>query len=173
MAPILTITTEEAWGYVNMKRRAESIHLESWPDDNHAKWCDEALNAKWTGLIALREAVLKKLEAKRQAGAIGSSLEARVMLASDDPNYKKLFKENRSELRYLFIVSQVELKDTPDDKSDVEPNIPVAVYVEKAKGAKCQRCWNYSEAVGADKAHPTLCERCVKSVLEISLTKEL
>ena len=32
--------------------------------------------------------------------------------------------------------------------------------VSRAEGAKCQRCWNYSTAVGSDGAHPSLCERC-------------
>ncbi|MEW6607877.1 MAG: zinc finger domain-containing protein, partial [bacterium] len=38
------------------------------------------------------------------------------------------------------------------------------VEVKKAKGSKCSRCWNYSEAVGSFTAHPTLCERCIKVV---------
>lgn len=32
--------------------------------------------------------------------------------------------------------------------------------VSRAEGVKCQRCWNYSTAVGSDGAHPSLCERC-------------
>ena len=34
------------------------------------------------------------------------------------------------------------------------------VQIERALGAKCERCWNYSEAVGRDSKHPGLCERC-------------
>ena len=36
--------------------------------------------------------------------------------------------------------------------------------VEKADGAKCERCWCYSETVGEDHDHPTLCKRCVEQV---------
>jgi isoleucyl-tRNA synthetase len=61
-------------------------------------------------------------------------------------------------LRYIFIVSQVEI----DDKS--ADGVSMGIKVEKAEGGKCQRCWNYSSHVGRDKIHPTLCERCVETV---------
>ena len=164
MAPLLVFTTDEAWGYFSKKDKAGSIHLEEWPGDNYDKWFDEKLNAKWAALAKVREAVLKKLETKRQTGEIGSGLEARVILAASDDNYRKLIRENLGALRYIFIVSGVESKDAPDKNEDVEPDIPVAIYIEKAKEAKCERCWNYSEAVGTFKDHPTLCERCVKNI---------
>jgi len=136
------------------QKNAVSIHLEKWPDDNYSAWFDKGLNERWVRLIAVREEVLKRLEEKRQAGSIGSSLEARVILASSDQSSRDILRENKEILRYLFIVSQVELKETPEDQ----------IYIEKAKGLKCQRCWNYSEEVGRDRAHPTLCERCVKTI---------
>ena len=64
-----------------------------------------------------------------------------------------ILEEYKEFLRYLFIVSQVHLKKGEPD-----------ITVEKAKGEKCSRCWNYSEAVGRDPGHPTLCERCVKNI---------
>jgi isoleucyl-tRNA synthetase len=172
MAPILPMTTDEAWGYVQHKD-VSSIHLESWPREEQESFSEKGLNDKWARLIALREAVLKRLEEKRQANEIGSGLEARVALATDDRDYKKLLKENLDILRYIFIVSQVELKDGAIVKSDLDPAVPVAIYIEKAKGVKCQRCWNYSEKVGLFMDHPTLCERCVKAIEHnVKLTKE-
>ncbi len=164
MAPILAITTEEAWAYIHRNEKAGSIHLESWPQEVQESLFDDKLNEKWARLIAVREAALKRLEEKRQKNEIGSSLEAKVVLAAEDKEYKKLLKDNVDILRYLFIVSQVELKAGAVEKSDLDPAIPIAIYIEKAKGAKCQRCWNYSEQVGHHKDHPTLCERCVKAV---------
>jgi isoleucyl-tRNA synthetase len=38
------------------------------------------------------------------------------------------------------------------------------VIVSKAKSKKCERCWNYREAVGENSTHPTLCDRCVEAV---------
>lgn len=164
LAPIIAMTTDEAWGYLSFNGKSESIHLESWPKDNYAEWHDESLDRKWAGLIAVREAVLKKLEEMRESNQIGSSLEARVVLAGCDESHKKLLAGNKDILRYLFIVSDVEIKDAPDSDKDADPKVPVAIYIEKAKGQKCQRCWNYSELVGSIKEHPSLCERCVKAI---------
>ncbi len=164
LAPIIAITTDEVWGYLNFIGKSESIHLELWPKDNRAKWHNESLDTKWARLIAVREAVLKKLEEKRETNQIGSGLEARVVLAGCDESYKKLLVDNKDLLRYLFIVSDVEIKDAPESDRDADPEVPVAIYIEKAKGQKCQRCWNYSELVGSVKDHPSLCERCVKAI---------
>ena len=154
IAPLLAITTDEVWGYLSIKDKSESVHLESWPDEKeHDKWSDKDLQATWTRLVATREEVLKKLEEKRQGGIIGSSLEAAVTLVTNDAALKKILQEKKDFLKYLFIVSQVKLKEG-------EP----AILIEKAKGNKCSRCWNYGEAVGAYKDHPSLCERCVQNI---------
>jgi isoleucyl-tRNA synthetase len=164
MAPILAMTSDEAWGYMQFDGKADSVHLAEWPDGSYRKWADANLDAKWARLIAVREAVLKKLEERRSSGEIGSSLEAEVELAAAEDSLKKLLTDNKNSLRYLFIVSSVKLADVPVYASDVEAAIPLAIYVRKAPGGKCQRCWNYSSHVGRDKIHPTLCERCVETV---------
>ena len=40
----------------------------------------------------------------------------------------------------------------------------VQVSVAKSSAGKCERCWNYREAVGADAEHPTLCDRCLEAI---------
>ncbi|MDP2929789.1 MAG: class I tRNA ligase family protein, partial [Candidatus Omnitrophota bacterium] len=154
MAPLLAVTTDEAWGCINMKSKSESIHLEPWPEKEVCdKWIDESLDKKWDVLVSIREEVLKRLEEKRASGAIGSSLEASVTIVTNDADVKKILDEKKDFLRYLFIVSNVELKDGES-----------AVLIEKARGNKCSRCWNYSPEVGSHKDHPALCERCVKNI---------
>lgn len=154
MAPLLAVTADEAWGYINVKRKSESVHLESWPSDMvYNGWIDESLEKKWKVLINVREEVLKKLEEKRSTGQIGSGLEASVTIVTNDPDLKKILNEKKDFLRYLFIVSNVELKDGEG-----------AVLIEKAGGSKCSRCWNYSLEVGSHKDHPMLCERCVENI---------
>ncbi len=165
MAPIIPFTADETWGYLNDRKGSGSVHLEYYPEEReYMSWVDRALDEKWSILTDIREGVLKKLEEARQAGDIGSSLEAHVALATTNDKYKKLLKENHNMLRYLFIVSQVDLAEALRDKNDIGPGIPLAIYIEKARGAKCARCWNYSEAVGKDASHPTLCERCVEVI---------
>ncbi len=157
-APLLVMTTDEAWGYLKFHKKSESVHLEDWPEDRGDRWFDEGLNRKWDGLIKIREEVLKSLEEARSAGSIGSSLEARVMISAGNAADKKLLDDNGPILRYLFIVSQAEVSNV------LSPGGCMKVTVEKARGGKCQRCWNYSEGVGKDERHPALCERCVKAV---------
>ena len=43
----------------------------------------------------------------------------------------------------------------------------VVAGVTRADGSKCQRCWNYSDAVGADSEHPALCERCAPVIRDM------
>ena len=67
------------------------------------------------------------------------------------------------ELRYLFIVSQVELLDSPTALEGLQyssQSDALGIGVVKADGEKCDRCWNYSTHVGESEAHALLCERC-------------
>jgi len=43
----------------------------------------------------------------------------------------------------------------------------LAVVVERARGGKCQRCWQYQASVGKDSEHPGLCARCRRALGEI------
>ncbi|MDD5496403.1 MAG: class I tRNA ligase family protein, partial [Candidatus Omnitrophica bacterium] len=164
MAPILSITSEEAWSRLIPEGTSGSVHMEAWPSDKTEEWHDEKLNDKWSALISVREAVLKKLEEKRQSGEIGSSLETKVVLTAGNENIKKLLVDNREQLRYLFIVSEVAVKESCGGSAGAKELVPVSVFIEKAGGQKCQRCWNYTKDVGMNKEHPTLCARCVKNI---------
>jgi len=61
-------------------------------------------------------------------------------------------------LTTLFIVSQVELI------ASGEATGPLAIMVTRSSFGKCERCWNYRDAVGKDTDHPTLCDRCLEAV---------
>nr|MBU1328383.1 isoleucine--tRNA ligase [Candidatus Omnitrophota bacterium] len=146
MAPITPFTAEEIWGYFN---KEGSVHLADWPkveDD----LIDFELEARWQRLINLREEVLKALEEKRIAKLIGSPLEAKVALVASGKEEYEFLNKYLETLRYIFIVSQVEL--IKGDKLDIQ--------VTKADGKKCSRCWNWSALVGKNENNPTLCERC-------------
>lgn len=165
MAPLLSMTTEEVWANMRPGTTGESVHLEKWPDESvYRKWLSDSLDEKWVRLASLRETVLKSIEDKRQAGVIGSSLEAKVVLSSKDKECSAFLLDNREMLRYLFIVSDVRISDEPDKSAEERPELHLFVQIEKADGQKCARCWNYSVEVGKDSKHPSLCERCVKNI---------
>ncbi|HSL54823.1 MAG TPA: zinc finger domain-containing protein, partial [Pyrinomonadaceae bacterium] len=85
----------------------------------------------------------------------GSSLEAKVTLKASG-SVLELLQQHQNDLRYLFIVSQVDLHESPD----------FIINVSAADGTKCERCWNYSTRVGESERYPTVCERCVAALKE-------
>jgi isoleucyl-tRNA synthetase len=161
MAPIVSYTADEIWGYVP-GRAAVSVFEAGLPTVD-AALVDEALAARWEQLLAARAVVTKALEEARQAGIIGHSLDARVRLVAS-AGLRPLLDAQAAALPALFIVSQVELADALGDTTATASSDELAVVVERARGDKCGRCWNYSEAVGSDVHHPALCERCLPVV---------
>jgi isoleucyl-tRNA synthetase len=138
-------------------RSEESIHLALLPtasDENH-----DALLAEWERLYAIRDDVLRALEEARVAKRIGSSLEAKVILNASG-GALELLQKHQNDLRYLFIVSQVELGNS-------DAGARVSITITHADGTKCERCWNYSTRVGESETYPTVCERCVAALHEI------
>ncbi len=111
----------------------------------------------WTRLMDVRTEVLKALEAARRDKIIGAPLEARLRLSADHELHP-LLTDYAAELPGLFIVSQVALQNGAG---------ALGVAVERAAGAKCERCWKYTEDVGSDAAFPTICAACAAAVHEI------
>ena len=171
LAPLSVFTAEEVWKY--MPRRAgdpASVHMTRFPHPQElATGFPEASRRKWEELAVVRDAVLKALEARRNAKEINASLEARVTLRAGGA-LGVLLREFERELPALFIVSQVALAPpaSSNDKGGNDGGGSLAVEVERARGAKCERCWNYSERVGENQEWPTVCERCVAALEEIA-----
>ena len=161
MAPILSYTADEIWTYVP-GRQAASVFEAGLPAVDPAL-VDDALAARWEQILAARAVVTKALEEARKSGAIGHSLDARVQLVAG-PALRPILDSLRDTLPALFIVSQVELAETLADSPHHARSDDLAVAVMPARGAKCGRCWNFSEAVGRDAGHPELCERCLPVV---------
>lgn len=159
LSPILVFTADEIWENLPADdTRPPFVHLGLLPDKSSGR--ADALMADWEKLFEVRDEVLQTLEEARIAKTIGSSLEARVQVAAGGPLFE-LLNKFREELRYLFIVSQVELQELPATDS------PMKVEVGRASGKKCERCWNYSERVGESDRYPEVCERCLIALEEI------
>ena len=158
MAPILSFTAEEIWRILPEKSRdTPSIHLSALPKAN-ARWADTVLAERWRRLLASRQLVQAVLENARRDKVIGASLEAAVTVEAGEKEYAFL-KQYEADLPSLYIVSEVRLEKMTQLASDA---VKVGVLVSTRN--KCERCWNYREAVGADKEHPTLCDRCLEAI---------
>jgi isoleucyl-tRNA synthetase len=162
MAPILSFTADEIWralsGQFAASLEAESVHLTIFPEDKQ-EWQDVGLMTRWDRLLEVRTGVQAALEEQRRNKVIGSSLEAVVQIQANPDTYGFL-TPYESELSALFIVSGAKLNQV--DHLHEKPDF--LVTVSKATAKKCERCWNYREAVGSNAAHPTLCDRCVEAL---------
>ncbi len=161
MAPVLSFTADEVWSFMQESAKAKSVFFSSFPAVEE-KYIDDALEARWDKILAVRGEAAKVLEALRKDKKIGHSLDAGVTLYAG-PELYELLNRYRKDLAFIFIVSSVEIAK--------EPEAPAAAYTSDtvkglritagpAKGAKCGRCWMYQESVGTVKDHPEICERC-------------
>lgn len=153
-------TADEVWRHIPAVE-LETVQLADLPTvDETLK--DDSLEQKWSEFAAIRDEIFKALESARKEKVIGNSLGAKVdIFPSKDVNDK--LKAFESQLETLLIVSKVVLH-TPDEQpdSDVHELEGLSVKVSPATGEKCERCWNVTEDVGSDAAHPTICARCAE-----------
>lgn len=159
IAPIIPFTSDEIWtGMVHSKAEdAASVMFNQMPQ-HVAVSVDDAFMEKWNRIHAIRDDVNKALEQKRNAKAIGKSLEAQVTLHCDGELYDFLLGV-QNELATAFLVSTVQLEN--GSKGEFAGDTPeLTVSVTPASGEKCERCWVYSQTVGQSAQHPTLCARC-------------
>ncbi|HWR16310.1 MAG TPA: isoleucine--tRNA ligase [Terriglobales bacterium] len=156
-APIMSFTAEEFWQFLPpVSDRPKSVHITKFMDEAElAGTADAQLIADWQTLLRTRDDVLKALEEARNNKQIGSGLEAKVVLDVPASIYPVL-EQHASQLRYIYIVSAVELGKS----AETNGTGTVKVTVERAPGQKCERCWNYSTHVGEYTPYPTVCERC-------------
>lgn len=156
-APIISFTAEEIWTYMphTSTDDKESIFLNQMPEKSGIEFSDEFVS-KWEFIYSTRETVNKVLEEKRNEKLIGKSLEANIIIHCGESLYEK-YNALTEELKDILIVSGVSAsKDGNDEAPEIE--------VIKAEGEKCERCWSYSNTVGSDSEHPTLCARCAAVV---------
>jgi isoleucyl-tRNA synthetase len=143
MAPFLSFTAEEAWRTIG---KSESIFLETFIDLGATH---TALMDKWATLQHVREIANKEIENQRTAGVVGASLQAELVIHCDGAAYDALASLG-DDLKFVFITSKVTLAKGEG----------LTVDVKASQATKCERCWHYSDDVGHNPAHPTLCGRC-------------
>ena len=157
LSPILVFTADEIWENLPPAKESQpSVHLTTFPSVSGEE--NSTLMQNWAALFAIRDEVLRALEVARIAKEIGSSLEAKVTLSASGKTLE-LLRQYADDLRYIFIVSQVDVVESTNNET--------AIQISQADGKKCERCWNYSTRVGESTKYPTVCERCVEALEEI------
>jgi isoleucyl-tRNA synthetase len=82
------------------------------------------------------------------------------------PELLAFLREYETGLQGIFIVSKAVTADEIDGESWTSESIEgLKIQVTAAPGGKCERCWCYSEELGVDAGHPTICPKCTGAVL--------
>ena len=143
MAPVLSFTAEEAWPLL-VRRDDDSVFFHLWHELPQVPEAERLL-ARWERLRALRAPVRKAIEELRAQGALGSSLQAEVDFHANGSDYE-LLASLGAELRFVLLVSDVQVHRAPRERIDVRPS----------PHRKCERCWHWR----ADVDGAGLCGRC-------------
>ena len=144
LAPVMPHQAEDIWQNVPEVQRGGlvSILLSDWPVVNE-KWNNPELEADFTKILKSREVVSRAIEPLRADKKVGSSLEVAVTVKADDDS---VLKANEKDLADIYIVSQANLADEkPSDVLNEYLEEGYTVWVTKAHGEKCTRCWKYRE----------------------------
>ena len=153
IAPFLSFTAEEAWKVFQPGR--DTIFTETYYQYPVLPDAADLLD-KWSLVRELRGNVTKALEEAREAGKIGSSLQAEVQIRAHGARYDALASLG-DDLKFVLITSAASVLKVDNEADE-------AIDVIASSHQKCERCWHYRGDVGADAEHPTLCGRCVTNL---------
>lgn len=161
IAPVLSFTAEEIWGFIPEGGASEkSVHLTSFPKSEDVSF-DGELARRWGLLVQLKGEVSKASEASRRNKVIGHSLDSIVKLELPEA-FKKTVSACAEELKFIFIVSHVELVDalSGGEKVYASETLPgVKIFIDRHPGKKCERCWHYFEPE-SNSGDNLNCQRC-------------
>ena len=166
LVPVMPHQAEDIWKSTPecQKNGLESILLSDWPTVN-TQFSNDNVHEKWEEVIKLREIVTKAIEPIRAQKIIGSSLETSVHIKIDCDDFSRAFKTVENELNDVFITSQAYIvdQDITEDVLNVYEEGPFKIFVTKASGEKCERCWKYRD-LGVIDGHETICKDCFDSI---------
>ena len=164
LTPVMPHQAEDIWQNTPECQRGglESILLADWAGVNE-NWNNAELEEEFTKILKTREVVTRAIEPLRADKKVGSSLEVAVYVKSEDSN---ILKANEKDLADIFITSQAYVADTaPDTVLNEYSENGITVWVTKAEGEKCERCWKFRK-LGEHAGHETICSDCYSAVTE-------
>ena len=158
LAPVMPHQAEDIWQNIPECQRGglNSILLADWPVVNE-KWNAPEIEADFGKILKSREVVSRAIEPLRAEKKVGSSLEVAVWVKAEDD---AVLQANAKDLADIYIVSQATLsQEAPADVLNEYSEDGYTVWVAKAQGEKCVRCWKY-RSVNADG----VCQDCLDAI---------
>ena len=156
LSPFLSFTAEEAWQsfpHGSKEQISESIFMEEFGDFPEIVHATELL-AKWDRIREIRSEVTKAIEIEREAGYVGSSLQAELTIKLGDIDFAILHSLG-DDLRFVTITSSANIELS---------TAGLEVLVRGSQYKKCGRCWHHTIDVGTHAEHPELCGRCISNL---------
>ncbi len=194
IAPVLSFTADEVWGYLPVVAgRENSVHLSQFLKPEELISSDQLSRLNFHGnLIAeIREKTFKELEILRASKEIGKSLEAKVILNASPRTCERL-TQGELFLKELLNVSQVDIREQgqeqlakhPRSQKWMESHSPAVlaneevewfryiIDVVRAEGTKCGRCWNYRIDTATYGPWADVCGRCADALETMGYSRE-
>ena len=145
LTPVMPHQAEDIWQSVPevQKGGLVSILLADFPVV-HPQWDNEELAQEFSKILKSREVVTRAIEPLRADKKVGSALEVGVYVKADDDT---VLRANESDLADIYIVSQAYITNEKPSEEILNEYTEegYSVWVVKAKGEKCSRCWKYRE----------------------------
>lgn len=158
LVPVMPHQAEDIWMSVpeNQRDGLESILLSSWPTAR-PEWNNAQLEDDFAKILKAREVVSRAIEPIRADKKVGSSLEVAVYVSVKD---NEVLKAKEDELCNIFITSQAYITDEkPENVLNEYKEDDYTVWVAKAEGEKCARCWKYRK-LDSDG----ICDECCEAI---------
>ena len=162
LTPVMPHQAEDIWQNTpeNQRGGLESILLADWVEVKPG-WNNSQLEADFERILKTREVVTRAIEPLRAEKKVGSSLEVAVYVKSPD---EAILKANLADLADIFITSQAYVSaDAPAEVLNEYTEDGITVWVTKAEGEKCERCWKYRK-LGEHSGFETICSDCYDAV---------
>jgi isoleucyl-tRNA synthetase len=168
MAPVLSFTADEIWGYIpNVKDEFPSVYMSKWA--NMEEYLNDNLEQKWDYLLKVRSAIYKTLGNNSEEEYIRNSSQASITLYAHSYDTHNKLNSCADILEEVLMVSKIRLtppdEPIPDDINILDGMDDISIEVRLTTGDKCERCYIYSDTVGTSELYPTICHKCV-SILD-------
>ena len=165
LTPVMPHQAEDIWQNTPecMRGGLKSVLLIDWPQVK-SEWKNEELEENFTKILKAREVVTRAIEPLRADKKVGSSLEVAVFVKAE--NNSEVLKTVEKDLADIFITSQAHLTDSaPTGVLNEYSEDDYTVWVVKAEGEKCERCWKY-RPLGEHQGYETICSDCYEAIQE-------
>ena len=170
IAPILSFTASELWGFMPGERES-SVFIAEWYSLPRLTGGDDISPADWAAIMQAKEAINKVIEDQRNQGVVKGSLGADIQLYAGAELHQSLAKLG-DELRFVTITSKATLLPLNEGADANESMLDgLKVGLQRSSAEKCVRCWHFIDDVGSHAEHPEICGRCVTNLSDVGETR--